>query len=127
MGLPETKVKAQNMARVMEAVCPNWQWEHNATEIERGRISVGSHPKMYHFKMIQKSDQLIHGEAIQHSTNKRFYITFVYGRNHEDQRTSLWDTLMNISQVMDEPWCIVGDFNSVIHQEERIGRIEVGD
>ena len=89
MGLQETEVKAQNIPRVMEVVCPNWQREHNAIGTERGRILVGWHPKMYHFKMMQKTNQLIHRGAIQHSTNKRFYITFVCGKNHEDQRTSL--------------------------------------
>ena len=34
---------------------------------------------------------------------------------------------MTLSQTLGEPWCVPGDFNSVLHQGERIGGIEVSD
>ena len=103
------------MAQVVGKVCHNWQWEHNATMTDRGKIIISWHPRRYQFNMILKTDQMIHGEAIQLSTNKRFYITFVYGRNLEEQRIPLWDDLKALSQSLDEPWCVLGDFNSVLH------------
>ncbi|KAJ8427684.1 hypothetical protein Cgig2_027991 [Carnegiea gigantea] len=55
------------------------------------------------------------------STNKKFYITFVYGMNHDQQRQQMWDDLKAISQQMTEAWCILGDFNAVLHKEDRRG------
>ena len=109
------------MAYVTSNICYSWKWEHNATSSDRGRILVCWHPKAYHFHVMHKSEQLIHGRATQLSTNKKNFITFVYGFNHEAQRKPMWDTLVDISHNMDDPWCVMGDFNSVLHHGERRG------
>jgi len=71
--------------------------------------------------MLQMSDQLIHGEAAQLSTNKKFFITFFSRRNLEERRLPLWDNIKAISQSLEGPWNVLGDFNSVLHQGEKIG------
>ncbi|KAJ8419837.1 LOW QUALITY PROTEIN: hypothetical protein Cgig2_004721 [Carnegiea gigantea] len=48
-------------------------------------------------------------------------------KNLEEQRLPLWDDLKTIAQALDEPWCVLRDFNAVLHQGERIGGIEVND
>ena len=113
------------MTKVVGKISGNWQWEHNADNISKGRILVGWHPQRYQFQMIMKTDQLIHGQAIQLSTNKRFFITFVYGKNLEAQRLPLWRTLCSLASNMNDSWCVMGDFNSILHQGERIGGSEV--
>ena len=75
--------------------------------------------------MTLKNDQLIHGRALQLSTNKSFFITFVYGRNLEAQRIPLRNDLASIYSILDDSWCVLGDFNSVLRQGERIGGDEV--
>ena len=125
IGYFETKLKIQNLPQVMRNVNPQWKWTSNATSEERGRVKVSWHPKIYNFKELLVTDQLIHGEAIQLSTNTRFLVTFVYGRNHEEQRRSLWEDIRHLSHSSDAPWCILGDFNAVIHQGDRIGDNEV--
>ncbi|KAJ8419308.1 hypothetical protein Cgig2_009219 [Carnegiea gigantea] len=109
----------------MDKVYQNWQWKHNASMTDRGRIILSWHPRRYQFNLILKTNQLIHGEAIQLSTNKKFYITFVYGRNLEEQRIPSWDDLISSSQSLEDSWCVLGDFNSMLNQGERIGGIEV--
>ncbi|KAJ8444075.1 hypothetical protein Cgig2_030932 [Carnegiea gigantea] len=116
VGFLETKVKEENMTRVIGRVCSNWHWEHNADSINKGRIFV-----------IRKTNQIIHGRAIQLSTNKRYFITFVYGRNLEAQRIPLWSTLVSMSNNLDDSWCVLGDFNSVLHQGERVGGNDVSE
>jgi len=54
-------------------------------------------------------------------TNKKIFITFVYGYNHEAQRRPMWEALVEISHTMDDPWCVLGDFNLILHQGERMG------
>jgi len=113
------------MTKVVGRVCSNWHWDDNADSKNKGRILMGWHPQRYHFQVILKTDQLIHGRALQLSTNKKFFITFVYGRNLEAQRLPLWDTLGSLANNLDDSWCVLGDFNSVLHQGERIGGNEV--
>ena len=97
VGFLETKVRAHKITHVMGRICPNWNWIHNANDTDRGRIIISWHPREYHFNMLQMNDQLIHGETVQLSTNKKFFITFVYGRNLKEQRLPLWDNIRAIS------------------------------
>ena len=92
------------MAQVVGRVCSNWQWAHNADSMNKGRVLVCWHPQKYHYQMMFQSDKLIHGKALQLSTNKQFYITFVYERNLEAQRIPLWNDLASISSK----WMILG-------------------
>ena len=73
------------------------------------------------------TDQMIYEEVTQMSTTttKKFFITFVYEKNLEDQRIPLWESMKLISQNLDGPWSLLGDFNLVLHQGDRIGGVEV--
>ncbi|KAJ8419310.1 LOW QUALITY PROTEIN: hypothetical protein Cgig2_009221 [Carnegiea gigantea] len=83
------ETKAHNIANVMGKIYSNWEWLHNATDTERGRIIISWHPRRYQFFLLHMHDQVIHGKAFQLSTNKWFEITFVYGRNVKDQKLPL--------------------------------------
>ena len=121
IGFLETKVQYQNIDTVMNRVCPHWQWIHNATGEERGRIIICWHPRKYRVMVHSISDQLIHGEATHLPTGKCFLISFIYGRNLVEQRLPLWECLRNMSNSINDPWCVMGDFNSILNQEDRIG------
>ena len=66
------------------------------------------------------SEQYIHCKAAQMSSNVKFFITFVYGLNHVQLRKTMWEEL-SAHQPTQEPWCILGDFNSILYKEDRIG------
>ena len=121
IGFLETKVQQQNMDIVMSRVCPNWQWRHNATRDERGRIIICWHPRNFRAMVHSISDQFIHGEATHLPTGKCFLISFIYRRNLVEQRLPLWESLMSISNSINDPWCVLGDFNSILNQGDRIG------
>ncbi|KAJ8428965.1 hypothetical protein Cgig2_003296 [Carnegiea gigantea] len=72
-------------------------------------------------------EDLIHCKVIQLHSNISFYLSMIYGQNHEFQREQLWLDLKDISQSMEEAWCLMGDFNSVISKDDRIGGNEVQD
>lgn len=46
-------------------------------------------------------------------------LTGIYGEPDRSQRFKTWDLLTNLSRDADLPWCLVGDFNNVISQEEK--------
>ncbi|VFQ83678.1 unnamed protein product [Cuscuta campestris] len=52
---------------------------------------------------------------------KDFCVTFVYGQNEAAKRCALWNDIENIAASCDLPWCIIGDFNSVLDMNDRIG------
>lgn len=99
----ETKVSLPNLAEVVHRKCLGWDWTHNAETNKRGRLLICWKPIHYQFQALHRTNQLIHGEVTQLVTKKRFYITFVYGFNHEDQRIPLWEDITNISASMDDP------------------------
>jgi len=80
VGFLETNIKDQNIALVMGRICPNWNWIHNASAKDRDKIIVCWHPRHYLFNLLHMTNQMIHGEVIQMSTTKKFFITFVYGK-----------------------------------------------
>ncbi|KAJ8419236.1 hypothetical protein Cgig2_013533 [Carnegiea gigantea] len=61
------------------------------------------------------------------TTMQHFYLTFIYGDNHESPRQDLWAKLEHIALDMNEAWCILGDFNSVLYSGNRIGGNPIQD
>ncbi|KAJ8421316.1 LOW QUALITY PROTEIN: hypothetical protein Cgig2_018730 [Carnegiea gigantea] len=70
---------------------------------------------------------VMHCHAIQGSTNKKFYITYVYGQNQPQQQSPMWKDLLAILESMNKAWCMLGDFNAVLSEEDRMGGGEVQD
>jgi len=52
---------------------------------------------------------------------KQFYLTIIYRANQEVERRLIWEGLAAIANQIEEAWCILRDFNSVLHQGERMG------
>ena len=67
------------------------------------------------------SPQLVHCCVADHSNSTSFLISFVYGFNHDSDCASLWGMLINLAEHIDEPWCVLGDFNSVLYVGDQIG------
>ncbi|MCD7464541.1 hypothetical protein HAX54_052957 [Datura stramonium] len=51
----------------------------------------------------------------------------VYGINTIEERKELWIGLMRIGNVMSIPWCITGDFNTPLMQDDIMGGQPVAD
>ena len=51
----------------------------------------------------------------------------MYGYNQAEARQPLWEALIDITQNMDEAWCVLGDFNSILYPADRMGETEVKD
>lgn len=50
---------------------------------------------------------------------KFFGITGVYASNCLTKRRQLWDTLKNIQDTINLPWCCMGDFNTILGAHEQ--------
>ncbi|XP_062083463.1 uncharacterized protein LOC133789709 [Humulus lupulus] len=51
-----------------------------------------------------------------------FFVTFVYGFNDGKLRDQLWLDIQELALKIDEPWMILGDYNEILHQNERVGK-----
>ncbi|KAJ8442966.1 LOW QUALITY PROTEIN: hypothetical protein Cgig2_019539 [Carnegiea gigantea] len=79
------------------------------------------------FNILEIEYKFIHTRVTQLLSHKNFCATFVYGFNHAQQRKPLWEDLETISHQMQEAWCILGDFNTILWKEDKMGGDEVED
>ncbi|KAJ8428274.1 LOW QUALITY PROTEIN: hypothetical protein Cgig2_009973 [Carnegiea gigantea] len=113
VGLVETKVKKENKQEGAKRLFSQWQWQTNTGTLTKGRISVAWRPKFYSMEVVITTEQMIHCRVKLLSKQTQFYVTFVYGYNRRVLRSELWG--------------IIGDFNSILYLNERIGGDEVED
>ncbi|KAL3500095.1 hypothetical protein ACH5RR_039188 [Cinchona calisaya] len=53
---------------------------------------------------------------------KSFYASFVYAHNEMEDRRPSWHRLCSLkSVILNEPWVILGDFNVLGFQNEKVG------
>ena len=68
--------------------------------------------------MLSRSAQKITGWLV--FANKKMLISFVYAKCTYTERRALWTDLVH-SQMIDCPWMVLGDFNAIRMDSERIG------
>ncbi|XP_074277099.1 uncharacterized protein LOC141600751 [Silene latifolia] len=78
-------------------------------------------PQLFYIHLLASSDQHITVEATEISSGDSFWYTVVYGFNSEGERQGLWSQLNNLKDNCSKPWCICGDFNSLLNYNERLG------
>ena len=52
---------------------------------------------------------------------RMFRLTGFYGLANRSQRSSSWEILRNLHAAHSLPWCVIGDFNELMHQSEKRG------
>ncbi|XP_060190740.1 uncharacterized protein LOC132620020 [Lycium barbarum] len=57
--------------------------------------------------------------------NKSLVITLVYAKCNESERLHLWDDIYPVADFINLPWLVGGDFNVVLHEDEKIGGIPI--
>ncbi|KAL1198649.1 hypothetical protein V5N11_027552 [Cardamine amara subsp. amara] len=56
-----------------------------------------------------------------------FYLSCIYGKHAVKDRPMLWERMSRIGVNRKQPWCMVGDFNDIVHNGEKIGEPRRGD
>ena len=49
----------------------------------------------------------------------RWRLTGVYGEPDQSQRRKTWDLLRNLARDSNLPWCVIGDMNNLVSQEDK--------
>ncbi|XP_074299347.1 uncharacterized protein LOC141630423 [Silene latifolia] len=120
-GLLETKVKSWNWNKVRNKVCDDWSICTNISKHKGGRIWLIWQPSQFVVNVKYITDQLIHSSVYDKLRNINFHFTIVYGLNKDKERESLWNDLDLIRNGGTSAWMVCGDFNSLMHLDERVG------
>jgi endonuclease/exonuclease/phosphatase family metal-dependent hydrolase len=48
-------------------------------------------------------------------------LTCYYGYPERERRRQAWDLLRELRDMSDLPWCVIGDFNDLLSQEDKRG------
>ncbi|KAI0524434.1 hypothetical protein KFK09_003803 [Dendrobium nobile] len=66
------------------------------------------------------SSQIIHG-LFSSGSSPLIFLSVIYAANQPDDRKVLWDSLLQISNNINLPWAIMGDFNCYRYEFEKVG------
>ncbi|XP_075112426.1 uncharacterized protein LOC142182223 [Nicotiana tabacum] len=64
-------------------------------------------------------DQYIHGVVTIQRLNLMFNFTAIYELHTIEDRRKMWDDLRSLNHLQLEPWLVMGDFNIILHVEDR--------
>lgn len=79
------------------------------------------------FTLIEAHTQFIHGLLNIYALNMQITITAVYGLHTINDRRGLWNELGNMVHTVQGPWIALGDFNSIIDTDDKIGGAPIQD
>ncbi|RAL42438.1 hypothetical protein DM860_016725 [Cuscuta australis] len=67
------------------------------------------------------TDQMVSCRCRILGDTKQFLISIVYGHNDPTKRRDLWSDISSLAGQIHIPWCLIGDFNSILSCEDRRG------
>ncbi|RAL41765.1 hypothetical protein DM860_008947 [Cuscuta australis] len=70
-------------------------------------------------EVLEATDQIVHCKGRFVGDDREFFLSFVYAQNDSNKRKELWDIMQRLST--NDAWCVLGDFNTVLNLDERIG------
>ena len=118
--LLETHVAEENAQAVLTSTFPGWRFDNNYCCSDLGRIWLVWDPSIS-VLVFKRTDQLILCSIKLPNLHQSFAVAFVYGRNSELERRSLWEDISSLagsSPLSATPWILLGDFNQIAATNE---------
>ncbi|XP_021979570.1 uncharacterized protein LOC110875674 [Helianthus annuus] len=117
----ESHVDVDKLGGVCKSVFRSWDWTSNGTCCDKGtRIIVGWNPKIFDVMVLSQSSQVMHLQLFFKLDRRTVFCSIVYAANYYVTRRELWHQLsMHKVFVGNNPWCIMGDFNSALNLEDK--------
>ncbi|XP_019235016.1 PREDICTED: uncharacterized protein LOC109215406 [Nicotiana attenuata] len=120
IGCLETTVKEKKATRILKQAARDWRACCNYNAHPNGRIWLLWKSNI-NVQVLVVEDQFIHCEIQEISSNFKAMVTVVYASNDINQRNQLWRKLIQIGANIQDSWLLSGDFNNVLHTDDRIG------
>lgn len=105
----------------------DWDWCSNLELVDGGKIVVIWNPKLVDCTPLEISSQVIHCNIVDKVTTNTFVCSFVYAFNTVAARGNLWSSLISSGINNYEPWMLLGDFNSTLSIEDRMGGVQIAN
>ncbi|KAJ6333873.1 hypothetical protein OIU78_010890 [Salix suchowensis] len=117
------QISSNNLDAVLPKVLPaNWQAISNVHDNPLCRIVVGWNSDKFEVNMVHSSSQWITCDVLSLSCQDKIRLTFIYGSNSYNIRTSLWQYIKDVSiDNVNIPWALLGDFNAILKPSDRCG------
>lgn len=104
-----------------------WAYCHNLNHSSRGRILILWNPNLVHFNVSCMPVQCIHGMISVPRLGCSIKVTFAYGLHSTADRETLCTELKNIETDQQGPWMCMGDFNTLLLVDDRLGGNPIQD
>lgn len=53
--------------------------------------------------------------------NKSFYVSYIYGAPNREDHPRFWEVMSDIGTGRTSPWMLMGDFNDLLDNSEKVG------
>ena len=116
----ETRVRASKKDRIFNSLLPGWRLFHNYDHALLGRIWICGNPEKVSIDVVHSMDQamLCHITALKH--NYSFWCSAIYAsNNYIDRRVLLRHLLWCEPMVGQNPWFVLGNFNTTRFVNEK--------
>lgn len=120
IGIVDTRVQETNMQMVLNNCLPGWGVFDNYSVNGAGRIWLCWKPTVGIVRCIDIHEQSITVEVTK-SSGTVLIVTMVYASTDGAKRRELWNNLVRLSSGINIPWIVLGDFNSILSSQERVG------
>lgn len=64
---------------------------------------------------------IIHAKVEHETLPYSWYLSCMYGPPYHNQKTSFWTELECMSDSIEGPWLLIGDFNELVHSCDKKG------
>ncbi|XP_073060321.1 uncharacterized protein [Primulina eburnea] len=125
IGILESKLDEQSLSSMMRIRFPGMKVIHNFCLNTRGRICVVWNPNKVDLNVLSMTEQSVHVCIEYLSSKTRICASFVYGLHTIVLRRALWDDLIEFGATNSLPWMVLGDFNTVLSPNEKVGGLMV--
>jgi len=112
MLLTETMVSEETTKRIISSL--GFQCHDFSNPINHsGGIWVLWNNTHIKVNVLLKEDRAIHMLIFEYATQKFSIISGIYAPAQPSEKEPFWTHLRNLNDVIDMPWCLIGDFNEI--------------
>ncbi|XP_075091457.1 uncharacterized protein LOC142171669 [Nicotiana tabacum] len=79
----------------------------------------------FDWELVEDTEQQVTVRVFHHDLGQHMMMTFVYAKYSTMERLDLWDHLYYLESDMELPWLVGGDFNVILHEDEKIGGLPI--